>query len=83
MNIALGHIDAGPLIYGIVLALGVYSILYKMRRLMIVPLIAELATFVTVFSLHKGTMTGGMSAAIASLIVGLTITAFWRATRRR
>ncbi len=78
MLAALSHIDMAPLFYGVILAIGIFSMLHKLRRGQIFTLAVELIVFFTVFSMHKGTLTGGMSAAIASLIVGLGIKRFLR-----
>ncbi len=71
MNGFFGHIDAAPLFYGMVLALGIFSMLYKFVRGQWLTLIVELSVFAIVFSMHKGTLTGGLSAAICALLVGL------------
>ena len=78
-----GHIDAAPLFYGLLLAIGMLSLLRKLLVLDLVALAVELGVFYIVFSMHKGTMTGGFAAAIAALIVGLVFKRFVRWTTRR
>ena len=72
MNAFFGHIDAAPIFYGVLLAIGVLSMLRKLLQFDWVTLGIELFVFYVVFSMHKGTMTGGFAAAICALIVGLT-----------
>ncbi|MTW08779.1 hypothetical protein GM524_12990, partial [Streptococcus pneumoniae] len=31
-NAMFGHLDAGPLFYGVIIALGIYSMLYKLKK---------------------------------------------------
>ena len=78
MLAAFSHIDAGPLFYGLLLALGIFSMLHKVRTYQWLVLAVEIATFYVVFSMHKGTLTGGMSAAVCALIVGLAFKRFMR-----
>lgn len=73
-----GHVDAAPLFYGLLLAIGVLSMLNKLLSFDWLTLAIELITFYVVFSMHKGTLTGGMSAAICALIVGLVFKRFVR-----
>ena len=78
MNGFFGHIDAAPLFYGLILAFGIFSMLRKLLVLDFVALAVELGVFWVVFSMHKGTMTGGLSAAVCALIVGLFFKRFLR-----
>ncbi|OOV05777.1 hypothetical protein [Rhodoferax fermentans] len=71
MNGFFGHIDAAPLFYGLLLAIGIFSMLRKLLKFDLGTLAVEVIVFYVVFSMHKGTLTGGMSAAICALIVGL------------
>ena len=69
----LGHIDIGPLIYGIVIFLGLYSMWWKLTHGRLLGFIVELVVFVVVFKLHGGTMAGGFAATVAALIAGVVI----------
>lgn len=69
----LGHIDIGPLIYGIVIFLGLYSMWWKLTHGRLLGFIVELVVFVVVFRLHGGTMAGGFAATVAALIAGVVI----------
>jgi len=82
MNAFLSHIDMAPLFYGVVLALGIFSMLYKFMRGDYVALFVEAGVFILVFKLHGGTLTGGLSAAVCSLIVSLFYKSFVRRVRR-
>lgn len=69
----LGHIDIGPLIYGIVIFLGLYSMWWKLTHGRLLGFIVELTVFILVFKLHGGTMAGGFAATVAALIAGVVI----------
>ena len=69
----LGHIDIGPLIYGIVIFLGLYSMWWKLTHGRLLGFIVELVVFVVVFKLHGGTMAGGFAATVAALIAGVVV----------
>ncbi len=69
----LGHIDIGPLTYGIVIFLGLYSMWWKLTHGRLLGFIVELVVFVVVFKLHGGTMAGGFAATVAALIAGVVI----------
>jgi hypothetical protein len=72
MNIPgfLGHIDMMPVFYGIVIFLGLYSILMKLLTLRLISFTVEVAVFCLVFQLHGGTMAGGFAATIAAWLAG-------------
>jgi len=78
MNGFFGHVDAAPLFYGLLLAIGIFSMILKFMRGQWLTLAVEVSVFYIVFSMHKGTLTGGMSAAICALIVGLAFKRFVR-----
>jgi len=78
MGAFFGHIDAAPLFYGVLLAVGIFSMLRKILKLDLAALAVEVIVFYVVFSMHKGTLTGGMSAAICALIVGMFFKLFVR-----
>ena len=69
----LGHIDIGPLIYGIVIFLGLYSMWWKLTHGRLLGFVVELTVFILVFKLHGGTMAGGFAATVAALIAGVVI----------
>jgi len=73
-----GHMDAAPLFYGLLLAIGILSMLHKLLKLDWLTLGVEVTVFYIVFSMHKGTLTGGLSAAICALIVGFVFKRFVR-----
>jgi len=76
----LGHLDLGPLIYGFIIFIGLWSMWSKLIRGMFLAFAIEVAVFWLVFSLHGGSMTGGMAAAFAALLAGFVIP---RTLRRR
>lgn len=67
----LGHMDLGPLVYGLVIFLGLYSMWWKLTRHKYLSLMIEVVVFVLVFNLHGGTMAGGFAATIAALLAGV------------
>lgn len=73
MDVFLKHMDMGPLIYGVVIFLGLYSMWWKITHGRIVAAIVEITVFIIVFKLHGGTMAGGFAATVAALIAGVVI----------
>jgi len=82
MNVLLSHIDMAPVFYGVLLLIGVYSLMYKLMRGNFVAFAVELGVFYIVFKMHGGTVLGGLSAAICALLVGLTFKLFVRIVMR-
>ena len=70
MDILLGHMDFTPLVYGVIMFLGIWSMYYKITHWNIVGFAIELGVFTLVFVLHGGTMAGGFSAMICALLAG-------------
>ena len=66
----LAHIDAMPLVYGIVIFVGLWSMWAKLIHGAFIALAIEVSIFWLVFSLHGGSMAGGFAAAIAALLAG-------------
>jgi hypothetical protein len=71
MNIGLAHLDFGPLIYGLIMFLGVAVMWWKLTRGRWLSLIIDIAVFALVFKLHGGTMAGGFAAMVAALLAGM------------
>jgi hypothetical protein len=70
MGALLGHLDIMPFIYGVIMYLGILSMYNKFVNFRFKALFIEIAVFILVFTLHGGSMTGGMSAMIAALLCG-------------
>lgn len=70
MNVLLSHIDWGPIIYGVVIFIGLLIMWYKLVYGHILSLVIDISVFWLVFALHGGTMTGGFAATIAALLAG-------------
>ena len=66
----LAHFDVTPLIYGVVMFLGIWSMWRKLVAFKVLALTIEISVFALVFSLHGGTMAGGFAAMTAALIAG-------------
>lgn len=64
------HLDVMPLIYGLIIFLGIWSMWSKLVNGHFVAFVIEVGVFWLVFSLHGGTMAGGFAAAIAALLAG-------------
>lgn len=71
MNAFLAHLGLEPLIYGIVIFIGLLVMAWKFTTGRFLSLAIDIAVFWLVFSLHGGTMAGGMAAAVAALLAGL------------
>ncbi len=78
----LGHIDFGPIIYGVVIFLGLYSIWWKLNHGRLFAALVEIFVFILVFKLHGGSMAGGFAATVAALIAGVVIPLSTRSKKR-
>jgi len=70
MNIALGHMDWGPIIYGVALFLSVMSMAWKIKRGHYIGFFAEVSVVALILVIHGGSVTGGFAATIAGLLSG-------------
>jgi hypothetical protein len=68
----LSHFDFMPLIYGLIMYLGIYVMWYKAVSGKWLSLLIDIVVFTVVFKLHGGSMAGGFSAMVASLLAGIT-----------
>ena len=71
MNIFLGHLNFAPLLYGAVMFLGLLVMWWKFTHCHWLSLAIDIGVFALVFTLHGGTMAGGVSAMVAALLAGL------------
>jgi hypothetical protein len=71
MTVALGHFNFGPLIYGIIMFIGIAVLWFKFSTGRWLSLLIDISVFTLVFSLHGGTMAGGFAAMIAALLAGM------------
>lgn len=78
MNLTILHSSLEPIIYGLVIFLGLLSMVYKLKTGKWVALIIEVAVFALVFKLHGGTLTGGFAATIAALLAGVIFPVFFK-----
>lgn len=78
MNITLLHGGLEPLVYGVVIFLGLALMWWKLTTGRWLALTVDIAVFWLVFQMHGGTMAGGMAAAIAALLAGLVFPLFLR-----
>ena len=69
----LAHMDVMPLLYGVVIFIGIWSMWHKLTHGKWLALSIEVFVFWLVFALHGGTMTGGMSAAFAAILAGFIL----------
>lgn len=81
MNVFLGYLSYEPVLYGLIIIGGLATIVWKIARFSITSAVLEITIFWLVFTLHGGTMTGGMAAAVAALIGGFLIPLTLRAAR--
>ncbi len=71
MNVLLGHFDFVPLIYGILMFIGIAVMWSKLMSGSWLSLMIDIGVFTLVFRLHGGTMAGGFAAMIAALLAGM------------
>jgi len=71
MGVFLSHLDLSPVLYGIIMWLGLGVMLIKILKGRWLSLVVDVTVFVLVFKLHGGTMAGGFSAMICALLAGL------------
>ena len=69
----LGHVDLTPLVYGLVICCGIFSMWWKLTHGRWLTFAVEASVFALVFKLHGGTMAGGFAATVAALLAGLII----------
>lgn len=70
MLAGLGHLDLTPLIYGVIMFLGIWSMWHKITHGRSFSAAVEIGVFVLVFRLHGGTMAGGFAAMVCALLAG-------------
>lgn len=73
MNMFLGHIGLEPIVWGVIIIAGILILMLKVAMNAWSAVLWDVAIFIAVFSMHGGTMKGGMAAAVAALIGGLII----------
>lgn len=78
MNLTLFHGSFEPIIYGVIIFLGLMSMWWKITRGKWLAFIIEVTVFIIVFKLHGGTMNGGFAATVAALLAGLILPAMFR-----
>lgn len=66
----LGHLDIAPLLYGLVIFAGLWSMWAKLKHARYAAFAVEVGVFILVFKLHGGTMAGGFAATVAALLAG-------------
>lgn len=71
MNVVLSHLDWTPVIYGLLMCIGLFVTLLKIYLRHWRWAVLDIAVFVLVFKLHGGTMAGGFSAVVAALLTSL------------
>lgn len=81
MNVLLSHIDWSPLVYGVVMFIGLWVMAIKLKRGYWVSFLIDLSVFTLVFKLHGGTMAGGFSAMVAAMIAGVVFPAMFRSKK--
>lgn len=78
MNIGLGHIDFGPVLYGFIMFIGITVMWFKLTSGRWLSLMIDIGVFTLVFNLHGGTMAGGFAAMIAALLAGMFLPLMFR-----
>ena len=80
MSAFLAHLDLMPLLYGIVMFLGLAYMWHKVLNGQIISVGMDIFVFWLVFSLQGGTMAGGFSAMIAAALSSMFFP--WMFSRR-
>jgi hypothetical protein len=78
MNLTLLHGSLEPLIYGVVIFVGMAVTWWKLTHGKFLSASVDIGVFALVFSMHGGTMTGGFAATIAALMAGLIFPLMWK-----
>lgn len=78
MNVLLTHAGLEPLIYGVVVFLGLSLMWWKLTTGRWLSLGVDIGVFWLVFSLHGGTLAGGMAAAVAAFLAGIIFPLFMK-----
>lgn len=71
MNVLLSHIDWGPVIYGVLMFIGLWVMYYKLVNGKWLSLAIDIGVFWLVFKLHGGSMAGGFAAMICAMLAGM------------
>lgn len=71
MNVLLGHIDWGPVMYGLLMFAGLLVMWAKLVNGKWLSLFIDISVFALVFKLHGGTMAGGFAAMICAMLAGM------------
>ena len=71
--LGIGHLDIMPLVYGVIMFFGIWSMWWKFSQGHYASFLGEAGVFGFVFWLHGGSMAGGFSAMVCALIAGATI----------
>ena len=69
----IAGLDTTPIVYGVVIFVGLASIWYKLTTRRYTAFLLETGVFSLVFWLHGGSMNGGFAAAIAAMLSGLIL----------
>lgn len=83
MGIALGHMDMGWIMGGIVVFAGLMIFMIKLVRGHILSSALSVAVWIFVYKIHSGTNTGIMTATLAALLFDMLGLPLLRALRRR
>lgn len=73
MGVFLSHVDMTPIFYGLILALWAMVIIIHIVKFQILAVIIDISAFWIVFSMHRGSMTGGMAATVCGLLLSLIV----------
>lgn len=83
MNLLLAHIDIMPIVYGLLIFVGIAITFHKLLSGQFVALVIDVFIFWLVFNLHGHSMTGGFAAVIAAMAAGIIFPMMIRRAYRR
>ena len=73
LALALGHLNLGPIIYGLLIAAGMLLVIGKLFSGHWISAAIDIAVFILIFKMHGGSVSGNMAAVIAAPIVSLGV----------
>ena len=73
MNIRLAHFDLRPLVYGVIMPIGIAMLWRNLSSGRCLSLAIENCVFDLVFGVNRGAMAGEFATMVASLLAGLLL----------
>ena len=81
MNMTLLHGSLEPLIYGAIIFLGIFSMVWKIKTGRFLGFFMEASVFWLVFKVLVGTINGVFADTVAALLAGVILPLLFRSKR--